>query len=44
MIWSGVSPIEEQKNFLVQRTRSDKNEISDTKKITNSVLNESMVV
>ena len=32
------------KDFLVQRTRSDKNEINDTKKITNSVLNESMVV
>ena len=32
------------KDFLVQRTRSDKNEINDTKKIANSVLNESMVV
>ncbi|KAA0035353.1 ty3-gypsy retrotransposon protein [Cucumis melo var. makuwa] len=32
------------KDFLVQRTRSDKNEINDTKKITNSILNKSMVV
>ncbi|KAA0066689.1 retrotransposon gag protein [Cucumis melo var. makuwa] len=32
------------KDFLVQRTRSDKNEINDTKKIANSILNESMVV
>ncbi|TYK27425.1 retrotransposon gag protein [Cucumis melo var. makuwa] len=32
------------KDFLVQRTRSDKNEINDTKKITNSVINKSMVV
>ncbi|KAA0039179.1 retrotransposon gag protein [Cucumis melo var. makuwa] len=32
------------KDFLVQRMRSDKNEINDTKKIANSVLNESMVV
>ncbi|KAA0046413.1 retrotransposon gag protein [Cucumis melo var. makuwa] len=32
------------KDFLVQRTRSDKNEINDTKKIANNVLNESMVV
>ncbi|KAA0065984.1 ty3-gypsy retrotransposon protein [Cucumis melo var. makuwa] len=32
------------KHFLVQRTRSDNNEINDTKKIANSVLNESMVV
>ena len=32
------------KYFLVQRTRSDKNEINDSKKITNSVRNESMVV
>ncbi|KAA0044977.1 ty3-gypsy retrotransposon protein [Cucumis melo var. makuwa] len=32
------------KDFLVQRTRCDKNEINDTKKIANSVLNESMVV
>ncbi|KAA0049813.1 ty3-gypsy retrotransposon protein [Cucumis melo var. makuwa] len=32
------------KDFLVQRTRSDKNEINDTKRIANSVLNESMVV
>ncbi|TYK04208.1 retrotransposon gag protein [Cucumis melo var. makuwa] len=32
------------KDFLVQRTRSDKNGINDTKKIANSVLNESMVV
>ncbi|KAA0026179.1 ty3-gypsy retrotransposon protein [Cucumis melo var. makuwa] len=32
------------KDFLVQRTRSDKNEINETKKIANSVLNESMVV
>ncbi|KAA0035837.1 ty3-gypsy retrotransposon protein [Cucumis melo var. makuwa] len=32
------------KDFLVQRTRSDKKENNDTKKITNSVLNESMVV
>ncbi|KAA0046632.1 retrotransposon gag protein [Cucumis melo var. makuwa] len=32
------------KNFLVQRTMSDKNEINDTKNITNNVLNESMVV
>ncbi|KAA0025983.1 retrotransposon gag protein [Cucumis melo var. makuwa] len=34
----------EAKDFLVQRTRSDKNEMNDTKKIANSVLNESMVV
>ncbi|KAA0038860.1 retrotransposon gag protein [Cucumis melo var. makuwa] len=32
------------KDFLVQRTISDKNEINDTKKIANNVLNESMVV
>ncbi|KAA0032461.1 retrotransposon gag protein [Cucumis melo var. makuwa] len=32
------------KDFLVQTTRSDKNEINDTKKIANSILNESMVV
>ncbi|TYK20938.1 retrotransposon gag protein [Cucumis melo var. makuwa] len=32
------------KDFLVQRTRSDKNEINDTKKIANNVLNESMLV
>ncbi|KAA0051896.1 retrotransposon gag protein [Cucumis melo var. makuwa] len=32
------------KDFLVQRTRSDKNEINDTKKIAISVLNESMIV
>ncbi|KAA0033709.1 ty3-gypsy retrotransposon protein [Cucumis melo var. makuwa] len=32
------------KDFLVQRTRSDKNEINDTKKIANNILNESMVV
>ncbi|TYK16519.1 retrotransposon gag protein [Cucumis melo var. makuwa] len=32
------------KDFLVQRTRSDKNEINDTKKIANNVLNESMFV
>ncbi|KAA0042867.1 ty3-gypsy retrotransposon protein [Cucumis melo var. makuwa] len=32
------------KDFLVQRTRSDKNEINDTKKIENNVLNESMLV
>ncbi|KAA0063852.1 ty3-gypsy retrotransposon protein [Cucumis melo var. makuwa] len=33
-----------EKDFLVQRTRSDKNEINDTKKIANSVANDSMVV
>ncbi|KAA0040629.1 retrotransposon gag protein [Cucumis melo var. makuwa] len=32
------------KDFLVQRTKSDKNEINDTKKIANNVLNESMLV
>jgi len=32
------------KDFLVQRTRSDKNEINDTKRIANNVLNESMLV
>ncbi|KAA0033630.1 ty3-gypsy retrotransposon protein [Cucumis melo var. makuwa] len=32
------------KDFLVQRRRSDKNEINDTKKIANNVLNEYMVV
>ncbi|KAA0055462.1 retrotransposon gag protein [Cucumis melo var. makuwa] len=32
------------KDFLVQRTRSGKNEINDTKKIANNVLNESMLV
>ncbi|TYK23002.1 retrotransposon gag protein [Cucumis melo var. makuwa] len=32
------------KDFLVQRIRSDKNEINDTKKIANNILNESMVV
>ena len=32
------------KDFLVQKMRSDKNEINDTKKIANSVINESMVV
>ncbi|KAA0057875.1 retrotransposon gag protein [Cucumis melo var. makuwa] len=32
------------KDFLVQRTRSDKNEINDIKKIANNVLNESMLV
>ncbi|KAA0033935.1 ty3-gypsy retrotransposon protein [Cucumis melo var. makuwa] len=32
------------KDFLVQRTRSDRNEINDTKKIANNVLNESMLV
>ena len=34
----------EAKNFLVQKMRNNKNEINDTKKITNSVMNESMVV
>ncbi|KAA0057247.1 ty3-gypsy retrotransposon protein [Cucumis melo var. makuwa] len=34
----------EAKYFLSQRTRSDKNEINDNKKNTNSVLKESMVV
>ncbi|TYK00346.1 retrotransposon gag protein [Cucumis melo var. makuwa] len=32
------------KDFLVPKIRSDKNEINETKKITNSVINESMVV
>ncbi|KAA0050735.1 retrotransposon gag protein [Cucumis melo var. makuwa] len=32
------------KDFLVQRIGSDKNEINDTKKIANNVLNESMLV
>ena len=32
------------KHFLVQRTRRDNNEINDTKKIANSIINESMVV
>ena len=32
------------KDFLVQRMRSDKNKIIDTKKIVNSVINKSMVV
>ncbi|KAA0068178.1 retrotransposon gag protein [Cucumis melo var. makuwa] len=32
------------KDFLVQRMKSDKNEIDDTKKIAHSVINESMVV
>ncbi|TYK27186.1 retrotransposon gag protein [Cucumis melo var. makuwa] len=32
------------KDFLVQRTMRDKNEINDTKKIANNVLNESMLV
>ncbi|KAA0062087.1 retrotransposon gag protein [Cucumis melo var. makuwa] len=30
------------KDFFIQRTRSDKNDINDTKKITSSILNESM--
>ena len=32
------------KDFLVQRIGSDKNEINDTKKIANNVLNESMLL
>ena len=32
------------KDFLTPKMRSDKNEIDDTKKIANSVINESMVV
>ena len=32
------------KDFLVQKLQSGKNEINDTKKITNSVINKSMVV
>ena len=33
-----------EKYLLVQKMRNDKNEINDTKKIANSVINESMVV
>ncbi|KAA0064216.1 retrotransposon gag protein [Cucumis melo var. makuwa] len=32
------------KDFLIQKSRSDKNELDDTKKIANSVIKESMVV